>query len=50
MRCKKAIITEYLPWLLIGVAVLALLTITVFILKEKGFSLIDSIKNLLGGR
>jgi hypothetical protein len=46
---KKGIITEYLPWLLIGVAVLALLLITVFILKGKGFSLIDQIKDLFRG-
>ena len=39
-------ISEYLPWLLIAIAVLVLLVITIFLLKEKGFSLIDSIKNL----
>ena len=44
---KRGIITEYLPWLLIAVAVLAILLVTVFVLREKGFSLIDSIKNLL---
>lgn len=43
---RKGVISEYLPWLLIAVAVLALLVVTIFLLKEKGFSLIDSIKNL----
>ena len=43
---KKGVISEYLPWLLIAIAVLVLLVITIFLLKEKGFSLIDSIKNL----
>jgi len=43
---KKAIISEYLPWLLIGLAVLAILVITIFLLKEKGVSLIDQIKTL----
>jgi len=47
---KRGIITEYLPWLIIGLAVLAILAITVFLLKEKGISLIDSIKNLFKGR
>jgi len=47
---SRGIITEYLPWLLIGLAVLAILVITVFLLKERGVSLIDSIKNLFKGR
>ena len=47
---KRGIISEYLPWLLIGVAVLVILMITIFLLKGKGFSLIDTIKDLLGGR
>jgi len=47
---KRGIITEYLPWLIIGLAVLAILVITIFLLKEKGISLIDSIKNLFKGR
>ena len=49
-RNKKAIITEYLPWLIIGLAILAILVITIFLLKEKGITLIDSIKNLFKGR
>ncbi len=47
---KKGVVSDYLPWLLIGLAVLAILMITIFLLKGKGFSLIDQIKNLLGGR
>jgi len=47
---KRGIITEYLPWLIIGLAVLAILVITIFLLKEKGVSLIDSIKGLFKGR
>ncbi len=43
---KKGVIAEYLPWLLIAVAILAILMIAIFILKGKGFSLIDQIKNL----
>ncbi len=44
---KRGIITEYLPWLLIGLAVLAIVMITIFFLKEKGISLIDGLKDLL---
>lgn len=44
---KRGIITEYLPWLLIGLAVLAVVMILIFTLKGQGISLIDKIKNLL---
>jgi len=43
---NRGLISEYLPWLLIALAVLAIVMITVFLLKEKGFSLIDQIKDL----
>ncbi|MFH1787227.1 MAG: hypothetical protein ABH811_00320 [archaeon] len=46
MYNKRGVIADYLPWLLIAVAVLALLIATIFLLKEKGISLIDSIKEL----
>jgi len=45
---KKGIISEYLPWILIAVAVLVILLLAIFVLKDKGFSLIDQIKNLFG--
>jgi len=47
---KKGIVSEYLPWLLIGLAILAILMISIFLLKGKGFEFIDSIKNLFRGR
>jgi len=47
-RGKKGIISDYLPWILIAVAVLVILMITIFLLKGEGSSLIDKIKNLLG--
>lgn len=47
---KRGIIADYLPWLLIGVAVLAILILTIVVLKGKGFSLIDKLKDLFGGR
>ncbi|GAH12481.1 unnamed protein product [marine sediment metagenome] len=45
-RGKRGIISDYLPWILIAVAVLVILMITIFLLKGKGTSLIDTIKNL----
>ncbi len=46
---KKGAISEYLPWLLIALAVLAIVMIAIFLLKEKGFSLIDKLKSLFTG-
>jgi len=43
---KRGLVTEYLPWLLISLAVLAVLMITIFFLKQEGTSLIDKIKDL----
>lgn len=45
-RDVNAIISDYLPWLLMAVAILVILMITIFVLKEKGVSLIDNIKNI----
>ncbi|MBU0893859.1 MAG: hypothetical protein KKF48_04030 [Nanoarchaeota archaeon] len=47
---KKGVISEYLPWILIALAVLAIVFVSIFLLKDKGFSLIDSIKDLFKGR
>ena len=43
---NRGIITEYLPWLIIGLAVLAIVAIAIFIMKDKGTSLVDQLKNL----
>ncbi|MCD4699144.1 MAG: hypothetical protein K8R91_01035 [Phycisphaerae bacterium] len=43
---KKGIVTDYLPWILIAVAVLVILSVTIFVLQGKGISAIDTIKNL----
>jgi len=47
---KIGAVSEYLPWILIAVAVLAIIMLSIFLMKEKGISLIDQIKNLLSGR
>ncbi len=47
---KKGIIPFYIIAILIAVAILAILMITIFILRGQGISLIDKIKGLLRGR
>ncbi len=46
MKNKKGVVADYLPWILIAVAVLAIIMITIFLLQGKGNSLIDQIKSL----
>ncbi len=43
-------VSDMLPWLIIALAVLAILLFSIFIMKGKGFEFIDQIKNLFGGR
>lgn len=45
-KMKKGVVTEYLPWLLISLAVLAIVMVTIFFLKQEGTSLIDKIKDI----
>ena len=47
---KRGIISEYLPWIIIAVAVLVVLVITAFILRGQGINLIDQIKGIFSGR
>lgn len=50
MKKRRGIITDYLPWLLIGIAVLAIVLVSIFLLRKQGISLIDKIKDLFRGR
>jgi len=43
---KRGIVADYLPWLLIAVAVLVILLISLALLKDTGISVIDKIKAL----
>ncbi len=47
---KRGIVANYLIWVLMAVAVLAIILLAIFALKDKGFSLVDSIKDLFTGR
>lgn len=45
---SKGIVADYLPWLLIAIAILVILMIAIFVLRGQGVSLIDKLKNILG--
>lgn len=49
MKFRKGVVLDYLPWLIIAIAILAIAFISLFILKEKGINILDSIKNLFSG-
>jgi len=44
---KRGIIADYLPWILIAVAMLVIIMISIFVMKGRGISLVDQIKNIL---
>lgn len=44
---KKGIAAEALPWIIIAIAILAILMVGIFVFKEKGVSVIDKLKDLL---
>ncbi len=46
---KKGVIADYLPWVIIAVIVLTLIMISIFVMKDQGFSLIDKLKGLFRG-
>jgi len=46
MKKRKGIVSDYLPWILIAIAVLAIILIAMYFMKDEGFNLIDKIKNL----
>ena len=43
---KKGIVSEYLPWLLISIAILVILMLAIFMLKDKGIGIIDKLQGL----
>lgn len=43
---ERGIVSEALPWIMIAIAILAILMISIFLLKDKGVSLIDKFKGL----
>ena len=46
---KRGLASEYLIWILIAVTILAIVVISIVVLKEKGFGVIEGIKRLFGG-
>jgi hypothetical protein len=46
---KKGIVSDYLPWLLIALAVLVISGISVLIIKGTGIGFIEKLKNIFRG-
>jgi len=46
---RKGIISDYLPWIIIALIVLAIVMISIFMLKGKGLEFIENIKNIFRG-
>jgi hypothetical protein len=46
---RKGVVADYIPWLIIGLAVLVIVMIAVFLLRGQGESFIDKIKSLFRG-
>jgi len=47
---KRGIISEYLPWVIIAVVILAVLVISIYFLRQGGSGLIEKLKLLFRGR
>ena len=45
-RGKKGIVADYLPWMLIAIAILVILMVAIFLLRSQGVTLIDKIKDI----
>ena len=48
MKFRRGIIADYIPWLIIGIAILVIISIAIFLLRGQGESLIDKIRGLFG--
>lgn len=46
---RKGIVADYIPWLIIGLAILVIISLAIFLLRGQGETLIDKIKDLFGG-
>ena len=46
---KKGIVSEALPWILISIAIMVILMLSIFMLKDKGIVVIDKIRGIFRG-
>jgi len=46
---KRGIVSDYLPWILIALAVLTILMVAIMTMRETGIGFIDKFKDLLRG-
>ncbi len=47
---KRGIVSEYLPWILISIAVLVIVMVAIFVMREEGVAIVDKLKLLFRGR
>lgn len=45
----RGIVPDYVVWLIIGIAILVIISLAIFLLKGQGGNIIDKIKGLFGG-
>jgi hypothetical protein len=46
---KRGVVADYLPWIILAIVVLSVVMISIFVMRSKGFSLIDQLKGLFRG-
>lgn len=49
MKSKRGIVAEYIPWLIIALAILVIISVALFLMRGQGESFIDKIKDLFSG-
>lgn len=42
----RGIVADYLPWMLIAIAILVILMVSIFVLRSQGISFIDKLKDI----
>ena len=46
---RKGVVADYIPWLIIALAVLVITSVSLFLMRGQGESFIDKIKDLFAG-
>lgn len=50
IKNRKGIISEYLPWLLISIAILVILILAIFVMRDRGINVLDKLEGLFRRR
>jgi len=49
-KSKRGVVADYLPWIILAVVVLGIVLLAIFMMKDKGFAMIDKLKGIFTGR